>query len=93
MRRRGPQIDVIEPADHSWQLDAACIGMSSSIFFPTQGDARWRQAKAVCRGCVVREECGEYALVNNIKHGIYGGMSERERRRIRRERRSARGTA
>ena len=45
-----------------------------------------REAKEVCRGCIVREDCLEYALLNGEKFGIWGGMSERERRRIRRQR-------
>ncbi len=40
----------------------------------------------MCRGCVVREDCLEYALANGEKFGIWGGLSERERRRIRRMR-------
>ena len=45
-----------------------------------------REAKEVCRGCVVREDCLEYALANGEKFGIWGGLSERERRKIRRRR-------
>jgi len=45
-----------------------------------------REAKEVCRGCVAREDCLEYALDNGEKFGIWGGMSERERRRLRRAR-------
>ncbi len=52
-----------------------------------------REAKEVCRGCVVREDCLEYALANGEKFGIWGGMSERERRRIRRQRALARAAA
>src|SRR5204863_4410470 len=52
-----------------------------------------REAKEVCRGCVVREDCLEYALANGEKFGIWGGMSERERRRIRRARALARRAA
>jgi WhiB family redox-sensing transcriptional regulator len=47
----------------------------------------------VCRGCIVRAQCLEYALVNSEKFGIWGGMSERERRRIRRQRSLARQMA
>ena len=52
--------------------------------------ASTREAKEVCRGCVVREDCLEYALANGEKFGIWGGMSERERRRLRRARALAR---
>jgi len=73
----------------SWQDMANCLGVDPDLFFPERG-ASTREAKEVCRGCVVREDCLEYALVNGEKFGIWGGMSERERRRIRRQRALAR---
>ena len=72
-----------------WQDYANCLGVDPDLFFPERG-ASTREAKEVCRGCVVREECLEYALTNGEKFGIWGGMSERERRRIRRQRALAR---
>ena len=51
-----------------------------------------REAKEVCRGCVVREDCLEFAIANSEKFGIWGGMSERERRRVRRARVLAQAT-
>ncbi len=69
----------------SWQRQANCMGVDPDLFFPERG-ASTREAKEVCRGCVVREDCLEYALENGEKFGIWGGMSERERRRIRRAR-------
>ena len=74
-----------------WQDEANCLGVDPDLFFPERG-ASTREAKEVCRGCVVREECLEYALANGEKFGIWGGMSERERRRIRRQRALARRT-
>ena len=71
--------------DRSWQRQANCMGVDPDLFFPERG-ASTREAKEVCRGCVVREDCLEYALSNGEKFGIWGGMSERERRRIRRAR-------
>jgi WhiB family redox-sensing transcriptional regulator len=71
-----------EPA---WQDLANCLGVDPDLFFPERG-ASTREAKEVCRGCVVRESCLEYALTHGEKFGIWGGMSERERRRIRRQR-------
>ena len=73
---------VEEPA---WQDLANCLGVDPDLFFPERG-ASTREAKEVCRGCVVRESCLEYALTHGEKFGIWGGMSERERRRIRRQR-------
>ena len=75
-----------------WQDFANCLGVDPDLFFPERG-ASTREAKEVCRGCVVREQCLEYALANGEKFGIWGGLSERERRRIRRQRALARRTA
>ena len=71
--------------DRSWQDQANCLGVDPDLFFPERG-ASTREAKEVCRGCVVRLECLEFALVNGEKFGIWGGLSERERRRLRRQR-------
>ena len=76
--------DSFDTEDRTWQDDANCLGVDPDLFFPERG-ASTREAKEVCRGCVVREECLEYALANGEKFGIWGGLSERERRRIRRQ--------
>ena len=52
-----------DPGDHGWQDDANCLGVDPDLFFPERG-ASTREAKEVCRGCVVREECLEFALQN-----------------------------
>ena len=75
--------------ERSWHDQANCLGVDPDLFFPERG-ASTREAKEVCRGCVVREDCLEYALSNGEKFGIWGGMSERERRRLRRARALAR---
>ncbi len=74
-----------EGLDKSWQSRANCMGVDPELFFPERGAAT-REAKAVCRGCVVQQECLEYAIAHGEKFGIWGGMSERERRRVRRAR-------
>ena len=82
--------ETAEPAEaKGWQDFANCLGVDPDLFFPERG-ASTREAKEVCRGCVVREDCLEYALGNGEKFGIWGGLSERERRRIRRQRAQAR---
>src|SRR6478735_3198813 len=80
------------PAERRWQEQANCLGVDPDLFFPERG-ASTKEAKAVCRGCQVREDCLEYALANGEKFGIWGGLSERERRRIRRQRALARAAA
>jgi WhiB family redox-sensing transcriptional regulator len=52
------------------------------MFFPERG-APTSDAREVCRGCLVRAECLNYALATNEQHGIWGGLSGRERRRLR----------
>ena len=84
--------DETEAEERSWQDYANCLGVDPDLFFHERG-ASTREAKEVCRGCVVREDCLEYALQNGEKFGIWGGMSERERRRIRRQRALARAAA
>ena len=78
----------IESDTRGWQDEANCLGVDPDLFFPERG-ASTREAKEVCRGCVVRLDCLEFALVNGEKFGIWGGLSERERRRLRRQRAQA----
>ena len=62
-----------------WHELAACQYTDPEAFFPEKGGST-REAKRVCRGCEVRALCLEYALENNERFGIWGGLSERERR-------------
>jgi WhiB family redox-sensing transcriptional regulator len=73
-------------ADESWRLDALCAETDPEAFFPEKGGST-RDAKRVCTGCAVRVECLESALSNDERFGIWGGLSERERRRLRLQRR------
>ena len=83
-------IELVRSSDgdadaNRWQERANCLGVDPDLFFPERG-ASTREAKGVCRGCEVRVECLEYALAQGEKFGIWGGLSERERRRVRRQR-------
>ena len=71
-----------------WQDQGACKGVTEhSIFFPNTAEQGWqaKQAKAItiCRGCQVKEECLNHALQNDEHFGVWGGTTERGRRRIR----------
>lgn len=77
---------------NDWKQSANCTGVDPDLFFPERGGST-TEAKTVCQGCTVRHHCLEYALTNSIKWGIWGGLSERERRRIRRQRALARQAA
>jgi WhiB family redox-sensing transcriptional regulator len=67
----------------SWQERALCAQTDPEAFFPEKGGST-REAKRVCLSCDVRGECLEYALAHDERFGIWGGLSERERRRLKR---------
>ena len=67
----------------TWQEQALCAQTDPEAFFPEKGGST-REAKKVCLGCEVRAECLEYALLHDERFGIWGGLSERERRRLKR---------
>ena len=73
-----------EPVEEpDWQERALCAQTDPEAFFPEKGGST-REAKRICAGCEVRAECLEYALAHDERFGIWGGLSERERRRLRR---------
>lgn len=65
-----------------WQSDALCAETDPEAFFPEKGGST-RDAKRICELCEVKAECLEYALQNDERFGIWGGLSERERRKLR----------
>jgi WhiB family transcriptional regulator, redox-sensing transcriptional regulator len=69
-----------------WMADGKCADVPPSVFFPSDG-VGVEAARKICQDCPVRSQCLEYALANRIDHGVWGGTSERERRRILRQRR------
>lgn len=68
-----------------WHADANCRGLDPELFFPGVGESI-AQVRAVCRACDVQVECATFALNNGEHHGVWGGLSEKERRQIRRRR-------
>lgn len=73
-----------EDENLAWQADSLCAQTDPEAFFPEKGGST-REAKRICDGCEVRSQCLEYALENDERFGIWGGLSERERRKLRRE--------
>jgi WhiB family redox-sensing transcriptional regulator len=67
----------------AWQASALCAQTDPEAFFPEKGGST-REAKSVCKVCEVKKECLEYALAHDERYGIWGGLSERERRRLKR---------
>lgn len=74
---------AVEDDALAWQTDALCAQTDPEAFFPEKGGST-RDAKRICSTCEVRAECLEYALQNDERFGIWGGLSERERRRLKR---------
>ena len=86
-----PQLSVVpdhaefDPAvdDEQWQENALCAQTDPEAFFPEKGGST-REAKRICLGCEVKDKCLDYALAHDERFGIWGGLSERERRRLKR---------
>lgn len=71
-------------APPEWTLDAVCAQVDGDLFFPEKGGST-REAKRVCAGCPVQTECLAYALAHDERFGVWGGVTERERDRMRRD--------
>ena len=72
-----------EPTDvEPWMADALCTEVDPDAFFPEKGGST-KEARAVCAECPVQAECLAYALRNDERYGIWGGLSERERKKLR----------
>jgi WhiB family transcriptional regulator, redox-sensing transcriptional regulator len=74
---------ALDADDRVWVLEAKCLDADPEAFFPEKGGST-REAKRICAACPVRNECLEHALSNDERFGIWGGLSERERRRMKR---------
>lgn len=74
-------IRLFAPMD-GFQHLAACKGSEPELFFPGRGES-CEVARKICEGCEVRKECLDFALKNHIREGVWGGMSERQRKRLR----------
>ena len=74
---------LFDNIEDQWQDRALCAQTDPEAFFPEKGGST-REAKRICQGCEVKPECLEYALHKDERFGIWGGLSERERRRLKR---------
>ncbi|MGA4838568.1 WhiB family transcriptional regulator [Streptomyces sp. G45] len=68
----------------AWQEQALCAQTGPDFFFPEPGSSV-REAKRICRLCEMRSACLTYALDNDERFGVWGGLSEKERQNLRRE--------
>lgn len=73
---------------YEWQDDALCAQVGTEMFFPEK-DGSTKDAKQICAQCPVREQCLAYAIENNERFGIWGGVSERELHRMKKQRAAA----
>jgi WhiB family transcriptional regulator, redox-sensing transcriptional regulator len=78
-----PDDPPVLPRPPHWTEAALCAQVGDDFWFPEKGGST-REAKKVCRACEVKSDCLDYALENDERFGIWGGMSERERRRLKR---------
>ena len=70
----------------NWMARGLCANQPPETFFPSDG-VGVEVAKRICATCTVKDGCLEYALENRVDHGVWGGCSERQRRRILKARR------
>jgi WhiB family transcriptional regulator, redox-sensing transcriptional regulator len=75
--------EMFDSVEEQWQERALCAQTDPEAFFPEKGGST-REAKRICLGCEVKDECLDYALAHDERFGIWGGLSERERRRLKR---------
>lgn len=80
-----PEVVQQHIEDGTWQTISNCRNKDPNLFFPNN-DKGVRLAQSICRSCVVQEHCLEYALSEQIDHGVWGGASEKDRRRLQRGR-------
>lgn len=74
-------------SDTAWMSQANCVGLGRLMFTDDHSNAT--AAKNVCRGCVVRDDCLDYAITHSLWHDVWGGCSVRERKAISKQRREA----
>src|SRR6476620_3420815 len=75
--------ELFDTIEDQWQERALCAQTDPEAFFPEKGGST-REAKRICLGCEVRDECLDYALAHDERFGIWGGLTEQERRRLKR---------
>ena len=82
MRAVGATVELVDDTVKlAWQTDALCAQTDPEAFFPEKGGST-KNAKEICNTCDAQENCLDYALENDERFGIWGGLSERERRKL-----------
>ena len=79
---------TVSVSAQKWRSIGLCRGSETMVFYPpSDDDSLAEEAKTICSMCAVRKPCLEFALRTREKHGVWGGLTERERRRVLRQRR------
>lgn len=83
--------DIFEPAVPEWTTEAICAQVSGDLWFPKKGANGPMVAivRSMCAGCPVRRQCLEHAIATEEQHGIWGGLTTKERRQLIRDREAA----
>ena len=85
---RSGRKELSVPMGQNWRNAGLCKGSDPLVFYPpSEDDSLADEAKTICGMCAVRQTCLEFALTTREKHGVWGGLTERERRRVLRQRR------
>ena len=88
LERSGRKKEVAGPMAQNWRATGLCKGSDALVFYPpSEDDSLAEEAKSIFGMCAVRQPCLEFALTTREKHGVWGGLTERERRRVLRQRR------
>ncbi|MEU4145751.1 WhiB family transcriptional regulator [Streptomyces parvulus] len=77
------QMETMATPDLDWQEEALCAQTGAEFFFPEPGSSV-RDAKRICALCPIRTACLDFALSNDERFGVWGGLSEKERLELRR---------
>ena len=89
MLREGAMHRAYKKRPEDWKDDAQCVGQPVDVFFPERGEST-AEAKKLCAGCPVTQQCLEYSLSTvPVMPGVWGGLSDQERRKLKRTRRDA----
>lgn len=76
--------EIIELPDQSWKAQAACVGLPATLFYPENSTMVPKEAKAICwERCPVREQCLQFAIETPELHGLWGGLTPKQRRPLR----------
>jgi WhiB family redox-sensing transcriptional regulator len=88
LERSSRKKDMSGSTAQNWRATGLCKGSDALVFYPpSEDDSLAEEAKTICSMCAVRQPCLEFALTTREKHGVWGGLTERERRRMLRQRR------